>query len=165
MKTRRHTVDSCPLVSESRSLDATTPQSLVSPTTMIAASDDALTNTTIKSNVWEHFERSADISSLKAKCLLCKAELLTPNYATTSLRRHLIQRHGLQQFGSIQTSCPPVSYRKLSKQEKRKLDSLAVDAIIHDSRVFGDFQKSGFRKFVDALKLGKNSLWLSSKLS
>ena len=164
MKTRRHIVDPCPFVSDSKSFDAATSQPLASPPTMITTSDDTLTNTTLKSNVWEHFERSADISLLKAKCLLCKAELLTSNYATISLRRHLIQRHGLQQFGSTQSSCPLASCRKLSKQEKKKLDSLIVDAIIQDLRVFGDFQKPGFKKFVDALKPGKNSLWLSSRL-
>ena len=152
MKTRRHIVDPCSFVSDSKSLYAATSQPLVSPPTMITTSDDTLTNTTLKSNVWEHFERSADISPLKAKCLPCKAALLTPNYATTSLRRHLIQRHGLQQFDSTQSSCPLLSCRKLLKQEKRKLDSLTVDAIIQDSRVFGDFRKPGFKKFVDALK-------------
>ncbi|CAF4585643.1 unnamed protein product, partial [Rotaria sp. Silwood2] len=50
-----------------------------------------------------------DTLPLKAKCLLCKEELLTPNYATASLRRHLIQQHGLQQFGSTETSHPSSS--------------------------------------------------------
>ena len=130
MKTPRHTVDSHLVVSDNGSLDTFT-----SLFTKATTTDDTLINTTLKSNVWEHFERIIDILPLKAKCLLCKEELLTPNYATTSLRRHLIQRHGLQQLVSTKKSHPSVSSRNLTKKEKMKLDSLAVDAIIQDSSV------------------------------
>ena len=147
----RHIVDSHSVVSENGNLDTFT-----SLFTKATTTDDTLTNTTLKSNVWEHFERNIDILPLKAKCLLCKEELLTPNYATTSLRQRLIQRHSFQQLVSIKKSYPSISNRNLSKKEKRKLDSLAVDTISEDSSVFSGFQKSGFNKLVQALKPGKD---------
>ena len=114
MKTRRHIVDSHSVVSDNRSLDAFTSLFIKVTTT-----DSTLRNTTLKSNVWEHFERNIDILPLKAKCLLCEEELLTPNYATTSLRRYLIQRHSLQQLVSTKKSYPSVSNRNLVKKEIR----------------------------------------------
>ncbi|CAM4843216.1 unnamed protein product, partial [Rotaria magnacalcarata] len=62
----------------------------------------------------------------------------------------------LKQFASKEVSSPSSSSISvnLSKAEKQKLDSLAVDAIIKDSRAFGDFQKSGLKKLIDALRHG-----------
>jgi len=161
MKTRPHTVDSRSLLSDNESLDTFASPLPTLPLT--TTSDDVLANTTLKSNVWEHFERIIDTLPLKAKCLLCQEELLTPNYATSSLRRHLIQRHGLQQFGSTETPRPSEFNRNLLKKENEKLDSLAVDSIIQDSRVFNNFQKSGLKKCINALRPGKNFLLFSSE--
>jgi hypothetical protein len=161
MKTRRHTVDSRSLLSGNESLDTFASPLPTLPLT--TTSDDVLANKTLKSNVWEHFEQIIDTLPLKAKCLLCQEELLTPNYATSSLRRHLIQRHGLQKFGSTETLRPSEFNRNLSKKENEKLDSLAVDAIIQDSRVFNNFQKSGLKKCINALRPGKDFLLFSSE--
>ncbi|CAF4684102.1 unnamed protein product, partial [Rotaria socialis] len=112
-----------------------------------AAAAAATTTTTV-----EYFERCINVTSLKGKCLLYAEELLTPKYGTSSLKRHLAQRQNLKQFGSILSLRSSTTTVILSKTEKNKLDSLAVDATIKDSRAFGDFQKSGFKKFIDSLK-------------
>ncbi|CAF5182235.1 unnamed protein product, partial [Rotaria magnacalcarata] len=124
-------------------------------TTTVVTPGDLTGTPLLKSNVWEYFERCINVTPLKAKCLLCAEELLTPNYGTSSLKRHLAQRHNLKQFGSILSSRSSTTTVILSKTEKKKLDSLAIDAIIKDSRAFGDFQKAGFKKFMDVLKPGE----------
>ncbi|CAM4794593.1 unnamed protein product [Rotaria magnacalcarata] len=170
MRTRRRTLDSRSLLLDNESRDALPSASSVDssllPLSTAAAAAAATTTTTVvtpgdltgtpllKSNVWEYFERCINVTPLKAKCLLCAEELLTPNYGTSSLKRHLAQRHNLKQFGSILSSRSSTTTVILSKTEKKKLDSLAIDAIIKDSRAFGDFQKAGFKKFMDVLKPG-----------
>lgn len=109
----------------------------------------------LKSDVWQYFERVADSHPLKAKCKTCSEQLSTPNYGTSSLKRHLLQRHNLQQFASNKVSGRHTTPIRLSKVEKKRLDDLAVKAIIKDSRAFGDFHKSGLKSFIDALKPGK----------
>lgn len=184
MKTRRRTVDSRSLLSDNESLDTlpsvsfvepstTTTSTTTSSTTATATSITATSVTTtsatadssaiaiLKSDVWQYFQRITFVSPLKAQCKICFEELATPNYATSSLKRHLAQRHKLQQFSSNQASRPRITSIKLSKGEKKQLDALAVNAIIKDSRAFGDFQKSGLKTFIDALKPGK--IFLFSK--
>jgi hypothetical protein len=164
MKTRRHTVNSDAPLSGNESLDMFPPTSSAEQltTTSSAAqltttsSAEELTTTTLKSDVWEHFERCINLVPLKAKCLLCQEELLTPNYGTSSLKRHLMQRHGLKQFGLTEVSRLPVIPVSLSRSEKQKLDELAIVAIIQDARSYGDLQKTGLKKFIDALKPGKS---------
>ena len=173
MKTRRHTADSHAPVSGNENVDipsaasSTQPLTTASsyqPVTTASSSRQSATTTSapeplitipLKSEVWEYFERCSESAPLKAKCLSCEKELLTPNYGTSSLKRHLEQRHGLKQFGSTQISSSPIIPIKLSKFETTNLNSLAINAIIKDARVYGDFQKSGMKKFIDALKPGK----------
>ncbi|CAF1307026.1 unnamed protein product [Rotaria magnacalcarata] len=154
MKIRRRTTDSHSVLPDDESLDNFPSVSTVEQSaTTISVQPET---TTGKSNVWVYFERSLSVGPLKAKCTLCQEDLLTPNYATSSLKWHLLQRHDLKQFASKEVSSPSSSSISvnLSKAEKQKLDSLAVDAIIKDSRTFGDFQKSGLKKIIDALRPG-----------
>lgn len=166
MKKRRRTTNSRSFLPDDENLDIIPSISTVEPSATTASvepltttvSVESETTLTAKSNVWEYFERCLVVGPLKAKCLLCQEELLTPNYATSSLKRHLVQRHGLKQFGSNQTASSSLSSSinvNISKTEKQKLDSLAVDAIIKDSRAFGDLQKSGLKKLIDALRPGE----------
>lgn len=174
MRKRRRTLDSRSLLSENENLDTSAPtsfaessttttpaQASTAPTTtstIIAVStipNQTTTTTTLKSDVWQHFERVTDVFPLKAKCKTCSEELATPNYGTTSLKRHLVQRHNLHQFASNKVSSRQATSTNLSKAEKKRLDELAVEAVIKDSRAFGDFHKSGIKKFIDALKPGK----------
>lgn len=131
----------------------TTTQAVITATTTTATVDDT-ENTTQKSHVWQYFKRCSNVLPLKAKCLLCQEELLTPNYATSSMRRHLAQRHLMKDFESAPSSRSSTTTVSLTREEKRKLDSLAIDAIVKDSRVFYDFHKPGFQKLLDALKPG-----------
>jgi hypothetical protein len=135
---------------------ATSAALLPATTTATTTSDGTILATTLKSDVWEYFHRCVSIGPLKAKCLKCDKELLTPNYGTSSLKRHLIQIHGLKQFNSTEVTHSSTTTVSLSKTEKEKLDSLAVDAIIKDARTFGDFQKPGFKKFIDTLRPGES---------
>ncbi|CAF1359176.1 unnamed protein product [Adineta steineri] len=175
MNLRRRTIDPRSLISDNElSLDPLDSASSISPLTTTTAtaaatttttatttadllttpSNDVLLDVTLKASVWEHFERLIGVVPLTAKCSICEENLLTPNYGTSSLRRHLFQRHGLQQFGLNETPQPCVATHRLTRKEKENLDALAVDAIIQDGRAFGDFQKSGFKKYINALKPG-----------
>ncbi|CAF1212449.1 unnamed protein product [Rotaria sordida] len=169
MKTRRRTIDSISLLSDNENQDKRPSTSSIEPLTVPAPDQtptatttttppttvpDESIMTTLKSNVWEYFERCTNVHPLKAKCSICNEDLLTPNYGTSSLKRHLIQRHSLKQFTAKETSNRFTSSIILSRTEKRRLDSIAINAIIKDSRAFGDFQKSGLKKLIDALKPG-----------
>ena len=179
IKTRRRSVDARSLLSDNKSLDTFPSTTFIDPsatitttaqvstvtvtattataatTTPVSATLDQSTTLTLKSDVWQYFERTTFVPPLKARCKICLEKLATPNYATTSLRQHLARQHNLQQFTSNATSRPHSTYIHLSKAEKQKLDAMAIDAIIKDSRSFGDFHKSGLKTFIDALKPGK----------
>ena len=154
MKTRRHTTDSPVILSRNEGVDILSLTADEQSTTTSPAQDAV--RTISKSDVWNYFERCISTASLKAKCLLCQHELSTPNYGTSSLKRHLEQIHGMKQFASADTPSLSTISIKLSKSEKKKLDLLAVNAIIQDARGYGDFQKPGIKKLINALKPGKN---------
>ena len=155
MKIRRHTTDSRVSVPRHEGVNTLPSTSSDEQSTTVSPTQDVI-QTIRRSEVWEYFERLISTGPLKAKCLLCQHELSTPNYGTSSLKRHLEYVHDMKQFGSVDTprlSSIPV---KLSKPEKKTLDLLAVHAIIQDARAFGDFQKSGIKKFIAALKPGES---------
>ena len=172
IKPRRRSADTRSLLSDNKSLDTfpsttfidqsatiTTAQvstvTVTATTTPVSVTLDQSTTPVLKSDVWQYFERITFVPPLKARCKICLEKLATPNYATTSLKRHLVQQHNLQKFTSNATSRRHSTYIHLSKAEKQKLDALAIDAIIKDSRSFGDFHKSGLKTFINALKPGK----------
>ncbi|CAF3011001.1 unnamed protein product [Rotaria socialis] len=133
MRTRRCTLDSRSFLSDNESRDTLPSTSSVNSSLLplsAAAAAAAATTTVVtpgdltglpllKSNVWEYFERCINVTRLKAKCLLCAEELLTPNYRTSNLKRHLAQRHNLKQFGSILSSRSSTTTVILSKIEKK----------------------------------------------
>ncbi|CAF1670409.1 unnamed protein product, partial [Adineta ricciae] len=145
---------------ESRQLTTTTTSS--TEETARTSPAERITNDTVheeqsdsvdrKSHVWEYFERCQDPEVLRAKCFLCEDELRTPNYATSSLIRHLEQRHNLQQAAQIQVLPVQTKSNKLSRAERKRLDSLPINAIIQDGRSYGDLHKSGMKKLIDGLQ-------------
>ena len=103
-----------------------------------------------KSHVWSYFERIVSNQQLKAKCLVdnCTTVLSTPLYSTSTLIRHLQYVHQITEFKSKETLVNHSTTRKISLQLKKKLDDAVVTAIVEDGRGFGDFSKSGIKKFI-----------------
>ncbi|CAM4984053.1 unnamed protein product [Rotaria socialis] len=114
----RHTLPSTSSVNSS--LLPLSAAAAAAATTTVVTPGDLTGLPLLKSNVWEYFERCINVTRLKAKCLLCAEELLTPNYRTSNLKRHLAQRHNLKQFGSILSSRSSTTTVILSKIEKKK---------------------------------------------
>ncbi|CAF1296179.1 unnamed protein product [Rotaria sordida] len=151
MKTRRHTTDSRITSSHNEGINTSPSTSSDQQSTETSPTQDVIQNVP-KSDVWQYFERCTSTGPLKARCLLCQHELSTPNYGTSTLKRHLVQVHGIKQFDSADAPSFSTTSIKLSKSEKKALDLLAVNAIIQDGRGYGDFQKTGIKKLIDALK-------------
>ncbi|CAF1371007.1 unnamed protein product, partial [Didymodactylos carnosus] len=95
------------------------------------------------SKVWEYFNRVENEASLQAECIICKQRLKTPNYST-SLFKHLL-KHGIE-YEKGGMLCTRTS--AMSKEQKRKLDDLAIKAIVQGGRSFGDLRKLGISKFI-----------------
>ncbi|CAF1488687.1 unnamed protein product [Adineta ricciae] len=101
-------------------------------------------DTNLRSNVWAYAKK---ISKEKALCA-CKIYIKTPNGSTSTLRKHLIQKHNLIHLQ------PPSNPRtrtnsSISRDKKNRLDHLAYMAIFEDGRTFGDLRKNGMSKFLN----------------
>ncbi|CAF3030240.1 unnamed protein product [Rotaria sp. Silwood2] len=98
----------------------------------------------LKSNVWYYAKK---LSSDEAQCKICKLYVKTINGGTTTLRKHLINKHHL-----IHLACPaasrPTTSNTITHEQKARLDHLANLAILVDGRSFGDLRKTGIRKFL-----------------
>ncbi|CAF3145018.1 unnamed protein product [Rotaria sp. Silwood2] len=151
MKTRRHTTDSRISSSRDESIDIL-PSTSTDEKSTETSSNQHVIQSVSKSSVWQYFERCTLNGILKAKCLLCQHILSTPNYGTSTLKRHLDQVHDIKQTDSSAVPSSSTISNKISKPEKKALDLLAVNAIIQDARGFGDLQKPGIKKLIDALK-------------
>ncbi|CAF1168436.1 unnamed protein product [Rotaria sp. Silwood1] len=151
MKTRRHTTDSLISSSPDESIDILPSTSTDEQSTKTSSNQHVIQSVS-KSSVWQYFERCTLNGILKAKCLLCQHILSTPNYGTSTLKRHLDQVHDIKQTDSSAVPSSSTISNKISKPEKKALDLLAVNAIIQDARGFGDLQKPGIKKLIDALK-------------
>ena len=81
----------------------------------------------------------------KAKCNLCDALLSRTNGTTTGMRKHLFLIHKLECF-AVTTSNKRSRPNRLSIDEKKKLDSLAISCIVQDGRGFGDLRRSSLLK-------------------
>ncbi|CAM2723285.1 unnamed protein product [Rotaria socialis] len=130
----RHTLPSTSSVNSS--LLPLSAAAAAAATTTVVTPGDLTGLPLLKSNVWEYFERCINVTRLKAKCLLCAEELLTPNYRTSNLKRHLAQRHNLKQFGSILSSRSSTTTVILSKIEKKSCDHIKnIKKAAKDSRL------------------------------
>ena len=76
-----------------------------------------------------------------------------PTYSATFIAKVVLPIDG-RPATIIKSDCcnPEVN---LSKSEKQKLDYLAVKSIAQDARVYGDLQKPGIQKFINALRPGE----------
>lgn len=72
---------------------------------------------------------------------------------TSSIRRHLRSVHKMDEFEEkhVDPSVTNNSFNQLSIDQKRKLQSLAVNAIIQDGRSFNDLNKPGIAKLFNGL--------------
>ena len=83
-------------------------------------------------------------------------ELSRKGQSTSGLRRHFRLVHKLKEFQEkvIKTTKKDSMFDNLSGDEKRKLHSLALNAIIEDGRSFNDLNKPGIKKLFDGLLQG-----------
>ena len=107
--------------------------------------DNGEGGTRLRSSVWSH---ATKISPAKSQCNKCKKFIKTPNGGTSTLKKHLIDIHGLIHLKSLQSSRTKKEKNELSRERKIRLDYLANLAIYEDGRTFTDLRKSGIRKFL-----------------
>lgn len=105
----------------------------------------------LRSSVWKYAKK---ITPDLARCNECGKEIKTKCGGTSSLRKHLINRHHI----TVSSSKKPEDRTRnnsISKQRKSRLDHLLKLAIFEDGRTFGDFSKSGMVKFLAEAVPGK----------
>ncbi|CAF1445343.1 unnamed protein product [Rotaria sordida] len=109
-----------------------------------------------QSRVWAYFKRIYGDQGLKAKCLVgdCAKVLSTPLHSTSTLIRHLRDVHEVDEFKPKEKLVHRSTHKRIPVKLKKKLDRAVVTAIIEDGRSFGDFLKSGFRKFIQLVLPG-----------
>jgi hypothetical protein len=78
------------------------------------------------------------------------------NQSTSGVRRHLRLVHHMKEFEekNVHPTTNHDASNKLSADRKRKLQALAVNAIIEDGRSFNDLSKSGITKLFNGLLNG-----------
>ena len=106
------------------------------------------------SNLWKYMSKQ---QNNKAKCSLCDAVLSRTNGTTTGMRKHLFLIHKLQCF-AMTASKKQTRPARLSIDEKKKLDSLAISCIVQDGRGFGDLRRSGILKLFNHLLPGQREV-------
>ncbi|CAM2718545.1 unnamed protein product [Rotaria socialis] len=108
-------------------------------------------NYLLRSQVWKYFKQVEIDGVLRAKCVYgsCTQTLSIPNWSTSSLIKHLRTVHKVDDLkkssnGRVATGRV---IQKLPKARKKRLDRLALEAIVHDGRSFNDFHRSGLKRF------------------
>ncbi len=82
------------------------------------------------------------------------------NNSISNLKSHLGRVHKLEKFltngQKLQIGCMNAltSKLKISKNEKNKIDDIALQAVVQDSCAFNVFSKPGMRAFIQYLKPG-----------
>ena len=99
----------------------------------------------LKSNVWHYAKK---VTNDTAQYIKCKMQKKTNRGGTTTLRKHLINKHKLIHL-SLPLSSP---YKKASnaveREQKVRLDYLATAAIVLGGRSVSDLRKTGITKFL-----------------
>ncbi|CAF1541526.1 unnamed protein product, partial [Didymodactylos carnosus] len=106
--------------------------------------NEALPQQYLTSNVWQHAKRNP--AGTEVTCNLCGKVLKTPCGSTTAVRSHLVKQHKLVQL--ILPSKQRQNSGTLPVDQKRKLHQLCIEAIIEDSRPFGDLAKPGILRLI-----------------
>ncbi|CAF0744375.1 unnamed protein product [Rotaria sp. Silwood1] len=99
--------------------------------------------------LWDYMTKLKD----KAKCNICSTTLSRKNGTTSGLRKHLHQMHKLPYFG-VKSKKVDIKPHQFSSDERKKLDSLIINAIVEDGRSFGDMRKPGVLKVFNHLAPG-----------
>jgi hypothetical protein len=120
---------------------------------------------TSNSPVWHYFKRVTINGVDRAQCLVdgCSKTLSMPNWSTSSLYKHLRHIHKINNLKKKSNGRVIVGrvVHKLTRTKKKKLDHLALEAIIKDGRSFNDFHKSGLKRFLQYAIPGNNEIFLS----
>ncbi len=128
----------------------------------LSSSSTIKSNTTSKSPVWQYFKRVQINGVYRAQCLIdqCPATLSIPNWSTSSLFKHLRNIHKIttlkKNFNGRVVGGRVMP--KLTKAKKKKLDHLALAAIVKDGRSFNDFHKGGIKEFLDVAIPGNKEI-------
>ncbi|CAF3428184.1 unnamed protein product [Rotaria socialis] len=106
----------------------------------------------MRSPVWQYFKRISINGVYRTQCLEngCDKTLALINWTTSPLFKHLRdvhKIHNLKKNSNGRVFVGRVKH-KLAKTKKKKLDNLAVEAIIKDGRSFNDFNKTGLKQFL-----------------
>ncbi|CAF1308555.1 unnamed protein product [Rotaria sordida] len=96
------------------------------------------------SSIWKYAKRSKN--KKYAICLLCDKHISTANWSTSSVRRHLIEIHNIQEVALPDDNKNKTS--TISKRLKAKFHKLSVEAIIKDNLPFKAFEKAGLSKLL-----------------
>ena len=99
----------------------------------------------LKSNVWHYAKK---VTNDTAQCIKCKMQIKTIRGGTTTLRKHLINKHKLIHLSLPLSSLHKKTSNAVEREQKVRLDYLATVAIILDGRSFSDLRKTGITKFL-----------------
>lgn len=96
------------------------------------------------SAVWDFATRSEDPDY--AICSLCPGNKLisTNNGSTSTLREHLISKHGKKELITGQKR--KKKSESMSATRREELHKLLIDCVIRDGRPFRDFEKPGMKE-------------------
>ncbi|CAF1449689.1 unnamed protein product [Adineta steineri] len=105
-----------------------------------------------RSSVWNYFKRVSINGVNRAECLEkeCGKTFSLINWSTSALFKHLRDIHKIDNLKKVANGRVIIGriQHKLSKAKKKKLDNLAIEAIIKDGRSFNDFNKTGLKRFL-----------------
>ncbi|CAF1229855.1 unnamed protein product [Adineta steineri] len=114
------------------------------------------------SSVWNYFKRVSINGVNRAECLQkeCGKTFSLVNWSTSALFKHLRDIHKIENLKKNTNGRVIIGriQHKLSKAQKKKLDSLAIEAIIKDGRSFNDFNKTGLKRFLQYAIPGYNPI-------
>ncbi|CAF3926623.1 unnamed protein product [Rotaria sp. Silwood1] len=106
--------------------------------------EETVHKSTEVSSIWKYAKRSKN--KKYAICLLCDKHISTANWSTSSVRRHLIEIHNIQEVALPDDNKNKTS--TISKRLKEKFHKLSVEAIIKDNLPFKAFEKAGLSKLL-----------------
>lgn len=117
--------------------------------------DNRQINSNSSSNIWDYMTKQIDH---KAKCNVCNTVLSRKNGATSGLRKHLFQVHKIDSFKIDNFESSRSKPKKISIDEKKKIDSLLINCIVQDGRSFDDMRRPGMLKVLKYLAPGKKNM-------
>ena len=108
--------------------------------------DEPLGSITRKSLVWQYATREEN--SDYAICKLCDGNkrISTNNGSTSTLREHLISKHGKIEL--VINGRKRNRSKTMSSTKREEIHQLLVNSIVRDGRPFGDFDKPGMRQLM-----------------